>query len=267
MREHLRRETAGLIAARVALHRAAAPLAAADPRLVLERVERALVPVFAMLETARAEIAPWLQQRGPEHPPDLERWQAHVGAVLADPPAPLDGMGIAWRRTVTDAPWRWAWWRRDGGGLAFLPVELDPEHPDFYEYEQAAWFTGPLAAGAPTITGPFLDLGGADDHIFTLAVPIGDHGVVGADMRVQQLEAIAAPLLASLDRPAALLNGHDVVVAANSARWLPRLAPDARSPRRAHRRRPAGLERRRRRLSAAQWLTAAAASSETSSSV
>jgi len=221
MREHLERETAALIAARVALHRAAAPLAAADPQLVLERVDRAILPVFAMLEAARAaHVEPWLAE-APAVAPDLDAWQAHVATVLADPPAPLDGMGFAWRRTVADAPWRWAWWRRSGDGLAFLPVELDPEHPDFYEYEQAEWFTRPLAAGAPTITGPFLDLGGADDHIFTLAVPIGDRGVVGADMRVQQLEAIAAPLLASLDQPAALVNADDVIVAANSARWLP----------------------------------------------
>lgn len=229
MREHLQRETAALVAARVALHRAAAPLAAADPRLVLERVDRALLPVFAMLEAARADhVEPWLAA-GANGAPDLEEWQERVSAVLADPPAPLDGMGIAWRRTAADAPWRWAWWRRNGDDLAFLAVELDPEHPDFYEYEQAEWFTRPLAAGAPTITGPFLDLGGADDHIFTLAVPIGDRGVVGADMRVQQLEAIAAPLLASLDQPAALLNADDVVVAANSARWLPatRLTPGA----------------------------------------
>lgn len=228
MRDHLQRETATLIAARVDLDRPAAPTTAVwGPRIVLERVERALLPVFALLESTCVDrIEPWLGADGPATGPDLEDWEAHVGAALADPPAPLDGMGIAWRRAFTEAPWRWSWWRRSGDGLSFLPVELDPKHPDYYDYEAAEWFTDPLAAGAPTITGPFLDLGGADDHIFTLAVPvIGPGGkalgVVGADMRVQQLEAIASPLLAALDQPAALVNADDVVVAANSARWLP----------------------------------------------
>jgi DNA-binding FadR family transcriptional regulator len=222
---HLERETAALIERRLGLyHRHVTHTADGHAAAVeaLKSINDALAPIFALLGTLAGELES-------DHQPDqMRQIPERIRQSLANPPVRLLGMGVALSRSPVGVVGpRWAWWRREEDGEATpLAVELDPLHPDFYEYEAAEWFTAPIEAGAPKITGPFVDLGGADDHIFTLAAPIlrsptGVRGVVGADVRVGDVVDLAVPLLAMLPDDAALLNAAGIVVASNTSRWLP----------------------------------------------
>ena len=237
MRSHLARETAALARRRMTLYPhddAGAPTARgrapSRPRMAaaLEPVEQAVEAVFAFLSAARDEVL----RLGA----DGARWDATAlggvrGALLTElrrPDALVSGVGIAFgHEAALDGP-RWTWWRAGDDAPLPLLVEHDPLHPDFYDYESAAWYGVPHATRERSITGPFIDFGAADDHIFTLAVPIPGRGreaacvgVVGADVRVARLERVVVPALLALGGEATLLNGHGVVIASSDGGRLP----------------------------------------------
>jgi hypothetical protein len=116
--------------------------------------------------------------------------------------------------------------RSESGPPERLLTTLDPEAPDFYDYEAAEWYYEPRDHGARWIAGPFIDHSGTNAHIFTLTEPVTDEtgeflGVAGADLTVAAVEQIAAPPLAAVPRDAVMLSRRDRVIASNSAAWLP----------------------------------------------
>lgn len=232
MRRHLERETAVLVARRIALYEAvdgdpgSGRLSRAAMERALAHVEQALDGVFASLVRAR-ELA--LREMGtPWDTTRLDELQTWMQEQLRKRDALASGLGMALGQAAPVTGPRWIWWRSGAARPTPLPVERDVMHPEYYDYESAAWYAGPCATGRPAITGPFVDHGAADDHIFTPAVPIsspepggGSVGVVGADVRVARLEAVVLPALLALPGEATLLNGDGVVIASSAASWLP----------------------------------------------
>ena len=148
-----------------------------------------------------------------------------VHATLARRPL-LAGAGMVFAPGVlADAP-RWLeWWRSARlGAPVFLDASLDPADPDFYDYEQAEWFTTPRDTGERWIAGPFLDHSGTNEHILTLTLPVVRDGaflgVAGADIGVGRIEAIGGTALAALDAEAALVNHRGRIIATNTSRRL-----------------------------------------------
>jgi hypothetical protein len=156
---------------------------------------------------------------------DLGPLRERVHATLARRPL-LAGTGVVFAPGVlTDAP-RWLeWWRAaPPGAPVFLDASLDPADPDFYDYEQAEWFTTPRDTGERWIAGPFLDHSGTNEHILTLTLPVVRDGaflgVAGADIAVGRIEAIGGAALAALGSEAALVNHRGRVIATNTPRRL-----------------------------------------------
>jgi DNA-binding FadR family transcriptional regulator len=157
---------------------------------------------------------------------DLAPLRDLVHATLVRRPL-LAGTGMVFApRVLADAP-RWLeWWRSAPGGGApvFLDASLDPADPDFYDYEQAEWFTTPRDTGQRWIAGPFLDHSGTNEHILTLTLPVVRDGsflgVAGADIAVGGIEAIGGTALAALDGEAALVNHRGRIIATNTPRRL-----------------------------------------------
>ena len=148
-----------------------------------------------------------------------------VHATLARRPL-LAGTGMVFAPgTLADAA-RWLeWWRSAAPGAPiFLDASLDPADPDFYDYEQAEWYTTPRDTRERWIAGPFLDHSGTNEHILTLTLPVvragAFLGVAGADIAVGGIEAIGGAALAALEGEAALVNHRGRVIATNTPRRL-----------------------------------------------
>ncbi len=238
MRRHLEREVAALAERRLALYGEAPsangrrrPASRAAMASALRAVEQPVEQVFVVLADARAELARALTTDGGERSArSLERAHAALLAELVRSGGLVSGAGLALDRTAPPAAdGRWWWWRTapDSGEPVPLPVERDRAHPEFYDYESAAWYAVPHASGSRAIVGPFVDYGAEDEHIFTLGEPIpaldagAPLGVVGADVPVARVEAVAVPALLALGGEATLLSGDGVVIASSGARWLP----------------------------------------------
>ena len=155
---------------------------------------------------------------------ELVGFDRQVGRELARQPW-LTGMGMA-LDPGTAAP-AWVWWQSSDDGPTPLIVNLDVGSAELYDYANAEWYARSHATNEPWLAGPYVDFGGADDHIFTFAMPIAlgpesePVGVVGADVTVRRIEERAAASLAALAPPAVLLNRHDIVIATNSGTTLP----------------------------------------------
>lgn len=133
----------------------------------------------------------------------------------------VQGMGVlAEVGVVPDRPYWIEWWQRTEAG----PVEdnhhvLDPDREDFYDYSTREYMQRPRVTGAPWAQGPYVDSGGVDDFVLTVAVPIvvGDRflGVSCADVLVAAVESRLSPWLAE-DEEAFLINDEGRVIVSNS---------------------------------------------------
>jgi DNA-binding FadR family transcriptional regulator len=205
-------------AARARVPRRARQLAAA----VLDLVHETLGEVFLDVADIRSAVngLPAAPARA-----DLAPLRDLVHATLARRPL-LAGAGMVFAPGVlADAP-RWLeWWRSaPAGAPVFLKVSLDPEDPDYYDYERAEWYTTPRDTGDRWVAGPFVDNSGTNEHILTLTLPVVRDGtflgVAGADIAVGGVEALGGAALAALDREAALVNHRGRIIATNSPRRL-----------------------------------------------
>ena len=186
-------------------------------------VHAALADVFAEVAELRAAVLalPVAPSRAA-----LAPIRELVHAMLARRPL-LAGAGMVFAPGVLADAARWLeWWRSvpAGGAPVFLNASLDPADPDFYDYEQAEWFTTPRATGERWIAGPFVDHSGTDEHILTLTLPVVRDraflGVAGADIAVGAIEAVGGAALAAVERDAALVNHRGRIIATNSPRHL-----------------------------------------------
>ena len=124
---------------------------------------------------------------------------------------------------IPDQPYWIQWWLRTENG----PVEdnhhvTDPNHEDFYDYQQMEFVVRPRETGLPFAYGPYVDYGGVDDYIITVSAPIVAgtqfRGVSLVDVRVADLESWLAPWLAD-DQVHVLLNPDNRVILSNSVRY------------------------------------------------
>jgi GntR family transcriptional regulator, transcriptional repressor for pyruvate dehydrogenase complex len=189
---------------------------------VLDLVQETLGDVF--LDVADVRVAVLGLPPAPSRA-DLGPVRELVHTTLARQPL-LAGTGMVFAPgSLADAP-RWLeWWRSTlPGAPVFLDASLDPADPDFYDYEQAEWFTTPRDTGERWIAGPFLDHSGTNEHILTLTLPVVRDGaflgVAGADIAVGGIEAIGGTALAALDGEAALVNHRGRIIATNTPRRL-----------------------------------------------
>lgn len=121
---------------------------------------------------------------------------------------------------VPERPYWIEWWLRTASG----PVPdnhhvLDPAREDFYDYPSMEFMERPRQSHGPWAYGPYVDYGGVDDYILTIAAPILADGrfcgVSCADILVADLESWLSPLLA-VAAESYLLNSEDRVIVSNS---------------------------------------------------
>lgn len=184
--------------------------------------------VFALVDETRAAV---LAAAAPRRAAglrrvDLARLRPLITGHLERYARLLAGTGVVVAPGVlVDAPAWLEWWRRTpGGDVVFLDVDLDPDSDDYYDFTDAPWFTGPERTGERAVVGPYVDHGGTDEYVVTLTAPLvvdgAFLGVVGADLRLRELERVLGPVLAGLAGPAALVNGDGRVMVSTTPRWL-----------------------------------------------
>jgi DNA-binding FadR family transcriptional regulator len=139
-------------------------------------------------------------------------------------PAFVKGVGVITEvGVIPDQPYWIQWWLRTENG----PVEdnhhvTDPNHEDFYDYQNMEIMTRPRETGAPAAHGPYVDYGGVDDYIITVSAPIvlGGRflGISLVDILVADLESWLAPWLAD-GQAHVLLNSDNRVIVSNTVRY------------------------------------------------
>lgn len=238
---HVERETRVLVAHRLDLASASAGLDAttgldgvspdhATAEATLNGILEVLDEAEAVVTVFRDEVSGLyrrLRESGQRLArPRLGPLRTHLRATLGSHGDLIVGAGVVFDSGVLEDELRWLEWWRPGptGAPVLLGVSLDPQDPEFYDYETAEWFAAPRETGERWIVGPFVDYSGTNEHIFTLTVPIivDDHflGVAGIDMTVARIEALSEPGICAVDRPAVIVNHHGRVVASNRAEFM-----------------------------------------------
>lgn len=134
----------------------------------------------------------------------------------------VDGTGVAFAPgSLTDAP-RWLeWWRSPAPGeTEFRRHVFNSASLRDYDYTQLRWFTAPLREGRPVAVGPYLDTGGTDRNVVTIAVPVATPvgiSVVASDLRLESLERAFRETLGQLSAAAVLVNANGRVIASKAA--------------------------------------------------
>lgn len=196
-----------------------------------DRVAAPLRELLDELHELAQHAAPKFDQGKPtQH--DVAALRPLICAALARHPG-LDGIGLVLAPgALADADLHLEWWARTAdGGERQLLLDLDPASEDFYDYPAREWFHAPAEGAQLGISGPYVDYRGADDYVFTVAVPVhaGGHfvGIAGADYPLQTLEDELAPTLRARGPGVVLVNREQRVIAGGSARWRPgeRLRP------------------------------------------
>lgn len=117
--------------------------------------------------------------------------------------------------------WAEAWHRTESGPRKDDSHVMDPSREDFYDYESHEFMAKPRQLLKPWAMGPYVDYGGADDYIVTIAVPILRRrrflGVAVVDFLVADLERQLAPWLAVPGEVRLLLNWENRVIVSNSS--------------------------------------------------
>lgn len=170
------------------------------------------------------------------------RLRARAASLLDSVPA-ADGAGVVLAPELLRSDTaELQWWRRcardddasavrtgagstsgadPGDGLERTEFDLDPASDRFYDYAALDWFTGPYGHGARTVAGPYIDYLGIDYYICTVSAPVRAHGrvvgIVGCDIRMQDLERALLPLMRDLPG-AALLGRTRQVLVGNTGR-------------------------------------------------
>lgn len=136
-------------------------------------------------------------------------------------PAFVKGVGIiAEVGVVPDRPYWIEWWlRTESGPVADNHHVLDPAREDFYDYQSMEFIDRPRQTHQAWAYGPYVDYGGVDNYILTVASPVVADGrffgVSCADILVADLESWLSPLLAIAEE-AYLLNVENRVIVSNS---------------------------------------------------
>ena len=143
----------------------------------------------------------------------------HIEAL----PVFVKGMGVIADVDVVPDHRYWIQWllRTPSGPVADNHHVLDPAREDFYDYQEREFFDVPRREHHPWAYGPYVDYGGVDDYILTIAVPIlvdeNFFGVTCVDILVADLESWLSPLLAAGE--SYLVNIERRVIVSNSVAY------------------------------------------------
>ena len=184
------------------------------------------VRAFAESHTRRlteigAEVAPLLAQV-----PDGATLRARVARSVLTRLADLEavyGVGVLAAREVVPGSSYWMeWWQRGVNGELGRDDRhiLNPSRDDFYDYSGKDYFTWPRDSGRPEAVGPYVDYGGVDDFVITVAIPLTEKsrflGIAATDLRVAELERHFASWLTDADGRLMLLNAESRVILSNT---------------------------------------------------
>lgn len=178
-------------------HPAAADITAHFTRII-DTLDDWTVPLGALFAAAG--------DRRPTHQEADAVIEPLAGAALDAPGSAVVGAGfIAAEDVLSNARWHMAWWQ---GAAKLRLMSVSPAEAGEI-YARREWFTTPLEARRPHITGPYVDFLCTDEYTVTLSVPLlapAPSGIVGADMFVAQLEPSIGPLLGRISPTASLVN-------------------------------------------------------------
>lgn len=141
---------------------------------------------------------------------------------FANLPEFVEGVGVVAEVGVVPETSHWIqWWRRtEDGPVPDNHHVMDPSREDFYDYEQKSYIAHPRKTHLPWAHGPYVDYGGENSFILSLAHPILSAGrflgVTVIDIPVARLEFWLAPALAGANE-SYLLNHEGQVVLSNTA--------------------------------------------------
>ena len=159
------------------------------------------------------------------HPGGFEQLRSRVSLAglqhLEALPVFVKGVGmVAEVGVVPDRPYWIEWWlRTDTGPVSNNHHVLDPSREDFYDYGSMEFMMRSRKIRRLWAYGPYVDYGGIDDFIITVAAPVMTGttfwGVCCADVPVSDLESWLAPQLAE-SAEVCLLNEEARIVVSNS---------------------------------------------------
>lgn len=195
-------------------------------RTTAELIGTRLDAVFDDLNSLLPDIVR-IAEDAPDRRPakaDFEPLRPQLQAIIARHEGLVDGAGIAFGQDVLRDAASWLeWWRVGHGGVPeFAAHVFNPDSIRYYDYSAMSWFQLPTTSGHSLAMGPYIDSGGTDLNIVTLAVPFqtaeGSPSALGADICLPVLASIFLKSVASRDRAVVLLNDGGRVVTSNTAR-------------------------------------------------
>ncbi|WP_148253448.1 cache domain-containing protein [Aidingimonas lacisalsi] len=158
---------------------------------------------------------------------DLAELQGTVKRLLAETDVQINGAGfVVAPDALADARMHLEWWREGvkPGHVIPLKVNLNEGGDTFYDYPNMPWFYKPQSERVGHVIGPYVDMMGVDMYICTFSLPIlyDDQflGIAGADVPLNNLEAVVTPHLVEQQQPLILVNDDLRVIASNSSRYL-----------------------------------------------
>jgi hypothetical protein len=202
---------------------------------VVTGIVRATVEaVFEHVDGVRLAVETVFARPGTVRLADFTALYPALTAPVREPDGLVRGAGfVAAPGVLVDAPWWLEWFTRESlGEPNRLVLDVDPTSDRFHDYTTLPWYREPARTGRRHITGPYVDYLCTDEYTLTFTAPVyaarsgndpfediaAFSGVVGTDVDVSRFEAIVLPALQAVDGPAALVNDHNRVIAANSAR-------------------------------------------------
>lgn len=208
-----------MIAARYA---GRAPVGGLDVDDLAAELRGVLGPTVRLLEQMGAQVAAAFDPQ-----PTASRLNAEVARSVQPRLPALDDLvhGLGFMAEVgllPEAPYWLEWWQRaiDGTFDREYGHQLDPGRDDFYDYGSKSYMTEPRSTGETSAVGPYIDHGGVDDYLVTLAVPVSSDGafvgIMAADIRAASLERALSPWLAQADGTCVVLNSEQRVLLSNS---------------------------------------------------
>lgn len=176
--------------------------------------------VYEIKDAVLAVVDRYDAQVGHPNRGDLEALQPLLERLLESHRGLVAGAGFVVEPGIICDAREWLEWRMGRrGSFARLEVTLDSNSLTHYDYLHAAWYEGPRSGAARTLTGPYVDLGGVNQYIVTLTIPVtlGSRflGVAGADVLVDRVEVILRHLTRAMSRGAIVLTEEGRILASS----------------------------------------------------
>lgn len=176
------------------------------------------------LADIRGEVAPLLA--GASDAASLRTGVARSLLIRLADMEGVHGIGVLAARDVVPGVRYWMeWWQRGATGELGRNGRhvLNPGRDDFYDYSSKEYFTRPRDTGRAEAIGPYVDYGGVDDLVITVATPLVDGtrfvGIAASDLRVAELERHFASWLAAADGRLMLVNAESRVILSNTVEY------------------------------------------------